>query len=204
MVVMGGTFDPPTIVHRAILRSAMDLIQADLAMIVPSNDFYDKKAWKSDYDPSLHQDFETRFRFLEMTFPEPHFLLSRIETRFKERVPMVKTLSIIHEEFPDHELYLLLGDDNLVQFHHWKQPQKILELASLIVVEREGDPSQIDRTIKKHPQLDLTAMKIIQSDPETKRISSTRVRQTTLIAELEELVVPKVCDMIVEHHLYQF
>lgn len=204
LIAMGGTFDPPTFAHRSILRSAMDLIQADLSIIVPSNDLYNKRSWQADYDPSLHQDFETRVKFLELTFPESCFFISQIEGESKRRMPMIKTLTRFHQEYPDHELYLLLGDDNLMQFHRWIEPQKILELANLIVIEREGNRSQIEEYRKKHRELNLSKLKIIESDPETRAFSSTRVRQCTSIVELDELVVPDVRDYILEHHLYQF
>lgn len=204
LIVMGGTFDPPTFAHRSILRSAMDLIQADLSIIVPSNDLYDKKSWKSDYDPSLHQDFETRVKLLELTFPESCFLISQIEGESKRRMPMIKTLTRIHQEYPDHELYLLLGDDNLMQFHRWMNPEQVLELANLIVIEREGDRSHIVNYIQEHHELDLSKLKILESDTETRTVSSTRVRQCSSISELEVLVVPEVAAFIIEHHLYQF
>lgn len=204
LIVMGGTFDPPTIAHRSILRSAMDLIQADLSLIVPSNDFYDKSVWKPNYDPTERQDFQTRRKMLELTFPESRFIISGIEGESKKKMAMIETLSKIRSMYPDADIFLLLGDDNLMQFHRWKEPEKILEIADLIVVERDVDRAQIEAMIRNHQDLYQSKVRIIESDPDTRQFSSTKVRQLSSVEELYEFIVPETADFIVSHHLYQF
>lgn len=204
LIVMGGTFDPPTIAHRSILRSAMDLIHADIALIVPCNDCYDKSTWKLDYDPTEHQIFQTRRKMLELTFQEARFIISGIEGESKKKMPMIETLSKIRSMYPDADIFLLLGDDNLMQFHRWKEPEKILEIAALIVVERDVDKAQIEAMIRNHQDLYQSKIRIIEADPDTRQFSSTKVRQLSSVEELDEFVVPEAADFIVSHHLYRF
>ena len=40
IVVLGGSFNPPTLAHRKLLCAAMDGVGADRGIFVPSNDAY--------------------------------------------------------------------------------------------------------------------------------------------------------------------
>ena len=50
IVILGGSFNPPTVAHRRLLCTAMDGVGAERGIFVPSNDAYVmKKMAKSDY-----------------------------------------------------------------------------------------------------------------------------------------------------------
>lgn len=36
IVVLGGSFNPPTIAHRTLMQTAMDAIQADMGIFAPA------------------------------------------------------------------------------------------------------------------------------------------------------------------------
>ena len=40
IVVLGGSFNPPTIAHEKLMEAAMKAINADLGIFVPSSDKY--------------------------------------------------------------------------------------------------------------------------------------------------------------------
>ena len=48
----------------------------------------------------------------------------------------VDTLAHFHEEEPDRELLFLMGEDMLLDLPHWKQPERVCELAIPAVVRR--------------------------------------------------------------------
>jgi nicotinate-nucleotide adenylyltransferase len=45
---------------------------------------------------------------------------------------------VFKKRFPNSQLVLLIGADNLLQFNSWKSPKTILQLASLAVYKRKG------------------------------------------------------------------
>jgi len=50
----------------------------------------------------------------------------------------VDTLTELHAERPDDELYLLLGADQHANFHRWHRPADVKRLASIAVFTRPG------------------------------------------------------------------
>jgi nicotinate-nucleotide adenylyltransferase len=46
------------------------------------------------------------------------------------------TLEALHEESPDDELFLILGGDQAAALGGWHEPEKVLELATVVVFER--------------------------------------------------------------------
>ena len=50
----------------------------------------------------------------------------------------VETLSALAQERPDDRLRLVIGGDHLATFPQWREPEHILRLAELIVLDRDG------------------------------------------------------------------
>jgi nicotinate-nucleotide adenylyltransferase len=50
----------------------------------------------------------------------------------------VDTLRHFRREQPDAELFFLLGADQLAEFHEWREPSEIADLATIVAVGRGG------------------------------------------------------------------
>jgi nicotinate-nucleotide adenylyltransferase len=61
---------------------------------------------------------------VESTRPGPHY--------------SVETLESVHTEHPDDELFFLIGADSLNDLPSWREPGRIAQLATIIVVNRPG------------------------------------------------------------------
>ena len=71
----------------------------------------------------------------------PGFCVSDCEIRRSGATYTVDTLREVRRGIPaDTELYFIVGSDVLDQFHRWKEPEAILELCRLAVIERPGGP----------------------------------------------------------------
>jgi nicotinate-nucleotide adenylyltransferase len=71
------------------------------------------------------------------------FRVDRRELRKETPCYTVETLAEIHAEEPAAELFFLMGADSLHDFPTWREPARILELATLAVVNR-GDAPEPD------------------------------------------------------------
>ena len=111
------------------------------------------------------------------------------------------TLEHLHGRYPEAELILLLGGDAAATLDRWENPQRILELASVAVAERDG--------VGAAPA--ASAMRRIDSDAEAKRIelepvdvSSTDVRRRFAKGEdVRTLVGDRVARLIERQGLYR-
>ena len=66
----------------------------------------------------------------------PHFELSLAETHDQGYTYTEETLRRLTAENPDTDYYFIMGDDSLFQFEHWKGPEEICRLATLVVAVR--------------------------------------------------------------------
>jgi nicotinate-nucleotide adenylyltransferase len=80
-----------------------------------------------------------RLRMLELAVKgRKGFEVSGVEIRRKKVSYTIDTLNYIRHRLPTAELFLIIGADNLAQFHLWKSYKRILKLVSLAVYKRRG------------------------------------------------------------------
>jgi nicotinate-nucleotide adenylyltransferase len=71
---------------------------------------------------------------------QPAFRIDEIEKNRPGLSYTVDTLTELRRRHASHEFYLLIGSDTLVDLPHWHQPQRVLELAGLLVMVRPTSP----------------------------------------------------------------
>ena len=73
------------------------------------------------------------------TADHPRFRVSEIEIHRDGPSYTVDTLRALKEEHDGSELYLILGIDQYRTFHRWRNPEEIVGLATLAVMDRGGE-----------------------------------------------------------------
>ena len=199
--LLGGTFDP---IHYGHLRTALD-VQQELALsemrLIPLSDPPHRTA------PSSTP--EQRLTLLKIAIAEePHLTIDDRELKRGGKSYTVDTLLSLKAEQPDETLCLLLGSDAFNGFHLWRQPEQILELAHLVVMQRPGEPDPRhyhDRIT--HLAGDLrakTAGVILPLAVTQLEISSTRIRQMIRQGRSPRYLLPDpVLKEITRQKLYQ-
>lgn len=130
--VFGGSFDPPHRTHERVALAALDQLQLDAVLWIPAA----QPPHKPDRELSGNQHRLSMLRGI--VDDEPRF---RIDTRELDRGGTswtVRTLESLSAEYPGAELFLILGSDNLAGFESWKNPDRIAEMATLVVYDRPG------------------------------------------------------------------
>ncbi|WP_456374449.1 nicotinate-nucleotide adenylyltransferase [Thiolapillus sp.] len=136
--IFGGTFDP---VHLGHLRTALDVFEA---LVLEELRFI-------PLGQAVHRDqpltsAQQRLALLRAAIePQPGFVVDEREIRRQAPSYSVHTLEELRGELGmDASLCLLLGRDAFNVFHTWHQPERILELAHLVVMDRPGHaPPQV-------------------------------------------------------------
>ena len=72
----------------------------------------------------------------------------------------VETLEAVRRERPDDDLFFLIGADSLADLPHWREPERIAELATIVVVNRPG----IDPAVRRRPTSAPTPARIESRD----------------------------------------
>ena len=108
----GGCFNPPTIAHFNIVKSAIVDFNLDKVIVIPMGDKYQKKDLIS---------FEHRFKMLEKMFEnENNIEISRMQDNQKTMYYAIDSFNIIDKEYSDDERYFIMGDDNFSKIETWK------------------------------------------------------------------------------------
>lgn len=129
--VFGGTFDPVHVGHLAIALAALESVPLDRVLFVPV-----RRSPLKDRDPLA--SVADRVAMLEAALVgEPRFALSRVEL---ERDGVSYTVDTLEALRAQGELYLILGSDALADLARWRTPDRIRELATILVAVRPGAP----------------------------------------------------------------
>ena len=128
----------------------------------------------------------------------PAFTVSDIEYQQKGVSYSFKTIDIIRKSLSlnKEQLYFLVGGDSLVNFQQWKNPEYILDSATVVVAGRKNaDYSTVDSSI-----LD----RVIIAETPLIEISSTGIRHAIKVGQSVRYKLPDaVIDYISEHQLYK-
>ncbi len=129
--VFGGTFDPVHVGHLAIALAALGSVPLDRVLFVPV-----RRSPLKDRDPLAST--ADRVAMLETAIAsEPRFALSRAEL---EREGVSYTVDTLEQLRSQGELFLILGSDALADLARWRAPDRIRELATILVAARPGAP----------------------------------------------------------------
>ena len=130
--ILGGTFNPIHFGHLLLGETAYEQFNLDKVLVIPTKD--------PDYRIiSSNISKEHRTKMIQMSIEDnPHFEYSDIELLREGHTYTIDTLRQLKNSCPDDEFFFIMGADSLYQFHTWKEPQAILELATILVACREG------------------------------------------------------------------
>ena len=191
--MLGGSFDPVHLGHLAMARHMLEKELADLLVIIP--------AWRSPHKYENSASAEDRLAMVRLAFAG----LPGVEVDDREikrgRVSFtVDTLEEWAAEFPGDRLRLVIGQDNLAGFSGWRLPDRIQELADIVVYPRDGilpTPAAVARA-------GIDPGRVILVSDFEHPVSSTTVRAMLAAGSLTEgQLDPAVAAFITARGLYR-
>ena len=146
--IYGGSFDPVHIGHLLVAESCREQARLDRVLFVPAATPPHKQG--QQLAPGVD-----RLAMLTLaTGGHPGFEVLGTELDRRGISWTVDTLEALAAESPTDSLHLILGPDALAGFPGWRDPGRILELATPLAVEREG-VDDIRALVTAQPLLDL-------------------------------------------------
>ncbi|GAB4401234.1 MAG: nicotinate-nucleotide adenylyltransferase [Anaerolineales bacterium] len=193
--VFGGTFDPVHYGHLVAAEEVRYRLRLDKVLFVPAG----MPPHKLDHDitPTRH-----RVAMLELAIASnPGFALSRVDIDRHGPCYTVDTLALLHEEYgPGAELFFLMGMDSLADILTWKDPERLIRLARIVVVGRPGFQADVDELDKVLPG---AAERICIVDTPLMEVSSSDIRQRVREGAPIRYQVPEAVEAYIRaHRLY--
>ena len=130
--ILGGTFDPVHRGHLVLARAARDEMGLDRVLFIPAG-----QPWrKADGDVT---SADQRLAMLRLALEgEETFEIALLELEREGPSYAADTLEALRRDWPNDELFFILGEDALVDMPNWARPRRILELVMLVVARRAG------------------------------------------------------------------
>ena len=161
--VYGGTFNPPTIAHEAILKACIEYarkLDADV-WLIPSGNRVDKQI-------SVSRDM--RIKYIDAMLDDivvGHAAIKLITTELdrNKSVETFDTLQEFTETYPNRSFIWVFGADAIETMSDWGNGQWLLDNLNMLIAERQGSI------------VNPLAKKVIILDAKIPDISSTEVRR---------------------------
>jgi nicotinate-nucleotide adenylyltransferase len=183
--IFGGSFDPPHVGHLLVATDALEALRLDCLVFVPAG-VQPLKAGQSAAAPP-HRLAMVRL----LVGDDSRLSVDPIEIDREGLSYTVETLTAFAERHPGAERLFLIGTDVLASFRQWREPEQVLRLATLAVMQREDERGP----------LPTGAVRV-----ETRRVdvSSTEIRERVRTGRTIRGFVPEaVAAYIAEQRLYR-
>jgi nicotinate-nucleotide adenylyltransferase len=130
--ILGGSFNPPHLGHRALARHAREQLGLERVLLMPAH----VSPYKSDAaDPGS----EHRLEMCSLLIGDaPGLSVCALEIDRGGASYTVDTLEALHASHPDAELTFIVGADTASTLPAWREPVRLLELAGLAIAARAG------------------------------------------------------------------
>jgi nicotinate-nucleotide adenylyltransferase len=140
--ILGGTFNPPHLGHLVCAQEAYLQFELDLVTLMPARIPPHKPV---EDEPGV----EHRFELCRLAVSgDERMTVSELETMRPGPSYTVDTLQELHKRDPDSELFLIVGGDVAAGLPQWREPKRVLELATLAVAKRSGTSrSRVQRAL---------------------------------------------------------
>ena len=164
-----GSFNPIHIGHKVIASYLVDFTDLDKVMFVvsPQNPLKQKISLLDQYHrlqiirSEIEDNSKLEVSDIEFDMPKPSYTID--------------TLVRLKEKYAENDYSIIMGSDNLRNFHKWKNYEQILEDYSIYVYPRPGyDISGSHKNIhviEGVPQMEISSSFIRKSIKEGKDIS---------------------------------
>jgi len=183
-----GSFNPIHVGHLVLANYMLEYTDLERIWFIVSphnplkkkSTLLDEKQRLQMVDLAIGDNIKLKASNIEFNLPQPSYT--------------IVTLTYLKEKYPQHEFVLIMGADNLENFHKWKNYEEILKHHQLYIYPR---PESDGGKLKDHPQIKLINAPLME-------ISSTAIRQAIKEKKDMRYFMPEaVWQYIKEMHFYE-
>lgn len=191
--VFGGAFDPPHIAHVALARTAIEQLRLDVLFVIPTGEAWHKSR---SLTPAAHRLEMAHLAFADLD----NAVVDPRETLRSGPSYTADTLLELRTEFPESQLFLVLGEDQAQALGSWHRINEIPEIATICVAERADFTGA--ESIFNALSFGIPGLRRLEMPP--MEVSSTYIRLRLAHGQADApLVFDPVARYIAQHHLYR-
>lgn len=144
--LLGGTFDPVHVGHLILAELSREEVGLEEVWFLPAN----QPPHKRDRELT---PFGQRVEMLQLALAgNAAFQVCEIEKERPGPSFTVDTLEELTRRHPSHDWFLLIGSDTLADLPNWRQPERVVAGATLVVMERPAESEISERHVSRISQ----------------------------------------------------
>ena len=162
--IFGGSFDPPHLGHLQISKQAIKKLLLDQVYwcITKKNPFKNKAFFSLPERIKKSKYATNKIKKIKIKF-------------FEDKIKSSNTIDLIRHLKKKNSLFLIIGSDNLIKFHKWKNWKLLSQLSKITVFSRKD----YDKKAKKSVTIkQVKTITFIKNKPIN--ISSSQIRKNYL------------------------
>lgn len=195
--ILGGTFNPIHHGHLIAARYARETLGLDRLLMMPNV----QSPLRMDEKLAAAAD---RLEMVRLAVAdEPGLEACDLEVRREGTSFLVETLVELLSLHPDASFTFLMGGDSLETFDRWREVEKIVALANVVVLPRPGgDVAGALRALEKRAPVLRDKVQLLPEGPHID-ISATEIRARLRAGKSVRYLVPdRVEDYIRSHNVF--
>ena len=129
IAIYGGSFDPPHLGHKEVVKKTLSILDIDKVIIVPS--------WLNPFKNSSHALAKKRFEWTKEMFKDiDNVEVSDFEISQNKAVYTIETFEALNQKYPIS--HIIIGADNLKSLTKWRDFEKLNQSIEWIIAKRQG------------------------------------------------------------------
>ncbi|MDZ4716487.1 MAG: nicotinate (nicotinamide) nucleotide adenylyltransferase [Cytophagales bacterium] len=177
-----GSFNPVHTGHLIIANVMAENTDLDKVWFVvsPQNPFKPAKSLLHEFDrydmvkAAIADNYKLEASDVEFHLPKPSYTID--------------TLAVLSEQYPEKQFVVIVGEDNLINFEHWKNHAELLNHYGLYVYPRPGTTSS---NLIHHQN-------VTKIDAPLLAISATHIRKCIKDGKSIRYLVPEPVEKMIE------
>ena len=174
VAIFGGSFDPPHCGHHAISQSALDKLDIDKLIVVPTF-----------LNPFKHSSLATpqmRVEWCRLVFDRDDIEVSSYEINFNRAIFSSQTVKYFQNLY--NVKYLIIGADNLPSITKWNKFEWLNQEIIWVVALRDG--FNLDTSmLREHIILDISI-----------EVSSSKIKECNDLTYIDDKIIIEVENII--------
>jgi nicotinate-nucleotide adenylyltransferase len=140
--LFGGTFDPPHVGHLVTAINVQHALDLDLVVMMVAN-----VPWQKDGSRDITPADDRLAMVTAAVEMVPGLVPGRHELDLGGNSYTADTLGVLQDEYPDAQLFTIVGDDAAAGLHTWERSDEVIRQSRLVVVDRPGAPVELDPSV---------------------------------------------------------
>lgn len=174
--IYGGTFDPPHLGHMEAARAAIAALGLDKLIFIPAKQPPHKPL--SELSATPEQRLAMAKLMADGLLLPGVAEVSDVELQREGKSYTSDTLRALKAQYPEDELWLLMGTDMFLTLQNWHEADQIMNMAAIAAFARtESDSGEMLEVQGRYLNETYGAKVCIVQLPKIREISSTQVRQ---------------------------